>query len=70
MTGTFNSFNVADAPSTGDAGYIWAATIQADGSFQIMNTGLSKWIQYSAQYTSFGAYNSQTGESPVIYVKK
>ena len=68
MTGTYNSFNVADAPSTGDAGYIWAATIQADGSFQIMNTGLSKWIQYSAQYTSFGAYNSQTGENPVLYV--
>ena len=70
MKGTYNSFNVAKTADANDAGYIWNVTIQADGTAQIMNTGMNKWIQYSAQYTSFGAYNSQTGESPVIYVKK
>ena len=68
MTGTFNSFNMADAPNASDAGYIWVVAIQGDGTAQIMNTGMSKWIQYSAQYTSFGAYNSQSGENPVLYV--
>ena len=70
MTGTYNSFNVAESANASDAGYIWTVAIQADGTAQILNTGMSKWIQYSASYTSFGSYNSQSGENPVLYEKK
>ncbi len=64
QTGTFNSFNFAVSPSEGE---IWTAEAQADGSFKITNNAVSKYIQYSSQYTSYGSYSDSRGTMPVLY---
>lgn len=55
MTGTYNSFNVSDAP---EAGSIWTFEMQADSSFVITNVDKQKYIQYAPNYTSYGSYAS------------
>lgn len=46
-------------------------TAQEDGTVKITNASLGKWIQYSSNYTSYGAYNSDQdgGYRPVLYEK-
>ncbi len=67
MSGDFNSFQLSRTLNASDKTYVWTVEPQADGTVKITNTGNSKWIQYSAQYTSFGAYPSETGVLPVLY---
>ena len=62
MTGTFNSFNVS-AEFVDDSGYYW--TLATDGeSYVIRNTSNDKYVQYSEQYTSYGAYPDARGLLP------
>lgn len=72
MTGTFNSFNVADAPAIADGAidpaYTFKGEINGDGNCTITNVGNSKWIQYSTTYTSWGCYSNEQGVLPTLYM--
>ena len=74
MSGTFNSFNVADAPAVADgainAGYVWTAEHVADGAWTVKNVGNGKWIQYAINYSSFGCYDVEQNNSvlPSLYM--
>ena len=64
MTGTYNSFNVgADATAEG----LWTVTPNADGTMKITNKGMSKYIQYSTQHTSYGSYLDEQGIMPELF---
>ena len=65
QSGTYNSFNrSSDVPSSG---YVWSVTFQSDGTAEIMNNDMSKWIQYSSSYSSYGSYSSEQGTMPYLY---
>lgn len=64
MTGTFNSFNVSDERVEGD---IWTVEANSDGTFKITNVAMGKYIQYSAQYSSYGSYANENGVMPCLY---
>ena len=64
MSGTYNNFNVSDAPSSGN---YWTIEPQADGTVKITNVANSKYIQYSSQYNSFGSYGDTQGIMPSLY---
>ena len=67
MTGTYNSFNrSSDMPSEGA---VWTISIATDGAASIKNTSTGKTIQYSAQYTSYGAYTDITNTLPCLFLK-
>ena len=55
QTGTYNSFNVAtEMPAEGA---VWTVAIdKTTGEATITNTSVNKYIQYSAQYKSYGSY--------------
>ncbi len=69
MSGTYNNFNVAASPT---GGQIWKVEIAASGEATITNVEMSKWIQWSGNYSSYGSYNStQTNSAlPVLYEKE
>lgn len=66
--GTFNSFNVDDAPTEGN---IWAIAKGSDGEVTITNVSVNKFIQYSVGHTSYGSYSDaqSDGVLPVLYEK-
>ena len=65
QTGSYNSFNVsADMPETGA---VWTIAI-ADGNATITNTAVSKYIQYSTNYSSYGSYSGESGVLPQLFV--
>lgn len=66
QTGTFNSFNFGDSAVEGST---WTATAQSDGTFKIVNVAMNKYIQYSANFTSFGSYPDSQGTLPALYEK-
>ncbi len=54
QTGTYNSFNVTEMPAEGA---VWTVAIdETTGEATITNTSVNKYIQYSAQYKSYGSY--------------
>ncbi len=55
QTGKYNSFNVAaEMPAEGA---VWTVAIdETTGVATITNTSVNKYIQYSAQHTSYGSY--------------
>ena len=55
QTGTHNSFNVAaEMPAEGA---VWTVAIdETTGEATITNTSVNKYVQYSAQYKSYGSY--------------
>lgn len=65
MSGTYNSFNIAAAPNSGQ--YWTVESIASEGTFKITNTEMNKYIQYSSQYTSYGSYDSENGSLPALY---
>ena len=65
MKGTYNSFNVGAETTEND---VWTVTANADGTFKIENVGMTKYIQYSTQYTSYGCYADVQGDMPYLYV--
>lgn len=69
MTGTYTSFQLSNSLIAGDQSFVWNPVMQADGTFKITNVGNGKYIQYSKNYTSFGAYDSaqENGYLPYLY---
>lgn len=64
QSGTYNSFNVSDAPTEGQ---VWTISIAGDGNATITNVSVSKYIQYSSTYSSWGSYATENGSLPVLY---
>lgn len=64
--GTYNSFNVTDTPTEGQ---YWSVEANGDGTFKVTNLSVGKYIQYSAQYTSYGSYADEQGIQPALYAK-
>ena len=64
QTGTYNSFNVAANPASGN---LWSIELTEDKAFKITNSSVKKWIQYSSQYSSYGSYNNEQGTLPHLY---
>ncbi len=65
MQGTYNNFNVSDAPT---AGHIFTAAFSEDGHLTLTNGYSSKWLQYSGNYSSYGAYDSEQANSTLPYL--
>lgn len=63
QSGTYNSFNVSAEVCDG---CVWDITL-VDGVAKILNTNVNKWIQYDANYSSYGSYDSEKGEMPTLY---
>lgn len=74
MSGTYNSFNVTDAPvvkdGVVDTAYAWTAEHNGDGVWTVKNVGNGKWIQYSISYSSFGCYDVEQSNAvlPSLYM--
>ena len=66
QTGTYNSFNVAaEMPAEGA---VWTVAIdETTGEATITNTSANKYIQYAANYTSYGSYADVKGVKPSLY---
>ena len=68
QTGTYNSFNVAaEMPETGA---VWTVAIdETTGEATITNVAVNKYIQYSAQYKSYGSYATAQSKAfkPTLY---
>ena len=61
----YNSFNVAaELPAEGG---VWTVAFAADGTVTITNVASSMYIQYSTQYSSYGAYDTEKGLLPSLY---
>lgn len=48
--------------------YLWDVKFNDNGEAVITNVSRKTWIQYDANYGSYGCYNSQRGQLPAIYV--
>lgn len=68
MKDKYDNFNV-DATMPAE-GAVWTITANADGTMNIINVLKQKTIQYSVQYTSYGAYSNVTNVLPSLFVKK
>ena len=66
MTGTHNSFNVTESPSSGQ---YWTIEAQSDGTVKISNVEMNKYVQYSTSYRSYGSYANSQGVMPSLYEK-
>lgn len=67
MKDSYNSFNVdANMPSSGA---VWDVSFNSDGTVNITNIEKGKTIQYSSQYTSFGAYPDISNQMPTLFKK-
>lgn len=64
MSGNYNSFNVSAERVDGD---VWTVDENSDGTFKITNVAKGKYMQYSLQYHSYGAYSSESGVMPYLY---
>lgn len=65
MKGTYTSFNVSK--TLPDEGGVWTITFNEDGDAVITNILTGKYIQYSEQYSSYGAYDTETGSLPTLF---
>lgn len=64
QAGTYDSFNVAANPASGN---LWSIEVTEDKAFKITNLSVDKWIQYSETYSSYGSYNTNKGILPDLY---
>lgn len=67
MNGTYNSFQVSDTMGSTDA-YYWDITFK-DNNVVIKNVEKQKTVQYSASYTSYGAYSDLSNTLPSLFKK-
>lgn len=65
QSGSYNSFNVAS--TAGSEGYAFSFTANADGTFTITNVAVNKWLQYDANYNSWGSYGESKGVCPTLF---
>ena len=66
MDETHTNFNVSADRQDGDT---WTVEPQADGTVKITNVLREKFIQYSTEHESYGAYTDEQGIKPSLYVK-
>lgn len=66
QTGTYNSFNFS---ATAEDGSVFTIEAQSDGTFKITNVIVSKYMQYSSEYNSYGSYSDSRGTLPALYEK-
>lgn len=64
MSENYNSFNVSAKRVDGD---VWSIDANSDGTFKITNVAKGKYMQYSLQYHSYGAYSNESGVMPYLY---
>ena len=64
MTGNYDSFNISETVPT--EGGVWAVTMNADGTAQVMNVAKQKYIQYNANYGTWGVYADAKGTMPTL----
>ena len=62
---TYKNFNVS--ATMPEAGAVWAITFNETGEATITNILSGKYVQYSAQYNSYGAYPDAQGTLPTLY---
>ena len=62
---TYKNFNVS--ATMPEAGAVWTITFSETGEATITNVLSSKYVQYSAQYNSYGAYPDAQGTLPTLY---
>lgn len=68
QAGTYNSFNVSEAVDNNvNNGYYWDLTFNEDGTVSIVNSKVSKTIQYDEGYKSYGSYANVTHTLPMLY---
>lgn len=65
QTGDYNSFNVADEDGMTDE-FLWEVYDSGNGQFVIMNYEVGKFIQYSAEFNSYGSYPDERGIMPYL----
>ncbi len=63
---TYNSFTAAPALGDSSLTYNWSFTSNGDGTWKIMNTGTSKWIQYDAGHSNV-APSMNAGAMPMLF---
>ena len=63
---TYNSFTAATALGTAGLTYNWSFASNGDGTWKIMNTGTSKWIQYDASHSNV-APSTNSGAMPMLF---
>ena len=66
QTGTYNSYNFS---ATAEDGSVFTVEAQSDGTFKITCVAVNKFMQYSAEYSSYGSYSDSRGELPALYEK-
>lgn len=62
---TYKNFNVS--ATMPEVGAVWTITFNETGEATISNVLSGKYIQYSAQYNSYGAYPDAQGTLPTLY---
>lgn len=70
MEGTYTSFQLSEKLVASNANYRWKAQFEADGTCILTNAGNNNTVQYSSNYTSYGAYSSKQdgGIYPTLYL--
>lgn len=66
QTGTYNSYNFS---ATAEDGSVFTVEPQSDGTFKITCVAVDKFMQYSAEYSSYGSYSDSRGVLPALYEK-
>ncbi len=61
--GTYKNYNRSTSAPTG----YWTLTYNGDGTFKILFSTTSRWVQYDTSYNNFGCYDTATGVMPSIY---
>ena len=61
----YKNFNVSKEPTSG---HVWKVEAQSDGTFKITNVLAPKWIQFSSNYNSYGAYRETQDASFLPYL--
>lgn len=64
MNEKYNTFNFSSERTDAD---VWTVAANSDGTFKIINVATNKYIQYSLQYDSYGAYTDENGVMPYLY---
>ena len=65
QTGTYNSFNVSETDGKTDE-YLWEVYDTGNGTYAIINYEVGKFIQYDANYNSYGSYSDERGAYPTL----
>lgn len=65
-SGSYNTFNVATSKGS-DNTYLWAITVESDGTVNIKNVSSGKWMQYDSEYHNYAIYDTSKGHRPYAF---